>query len=251
MRNFQLFIAIKDELSKRGIYDNDPFIRTVTDETTKLNEAGLLDQDVLQQKLSSKDKGFFQKYPIKRKQFYQLVTILASQKEDYNEIESFGIFGHSPFDDQQKIVTFFRLLKNEILWKDKQFSEEGLIVIHKYCNHKQLRKIRVLTGWEKLNEGFKKRYLALKKQLSAKGVNLEMRALTPEAMKHKHDRYIFFDRRVFNVSPSSQLFNPKEGDFQETENIGHRKVTEKEWSSQSLDLVKHWHKIQKFRKKLQ
>lgn len=251
MNKFKLFLTIKEDLSNRGVYTtekDDALLKAIAGKMLELKKKGSLSMSVLDKFFSKQCRGLFYRNRLDKTKFYKnLIGFIKKTKEEIYP-ESFGLLGEFPYDEEGLIFKFFRSLSGDILWKDKHFSEDGLKIIRKCFNNKKIKKIRVLSGWERIDENFRDRYKSLKKQLQKKGIEFEVRVLTPEAMPRKHDRYLFSAGSAYNILPSSQLFNPPEGDFSEVEEQSHRKITEKEWRSQSINLLKGWSKIVKHRK---
>lgn len=248
MNEARLSLILKDMLVRKGVKNLVEFVDLVSKIGLELANTGSLSARTLQNSLVSKDRSFFASNKISRISFYKTVVPLIKKESSRKPIpDSFLIYGDTPFDNQQKIRHFFTSLSGIVYWKDKQFSRDGLLCI-RMLNFKVVKEVRVLTGYSKLNNEFKSDYLALQKQLQEKDAVFTVRVLPPEVLEQKHDRIIIVEDRAFDVPPANNLFSTKEDGFYEIDGVIPKKIFEIEWRSKSMDLLKSWTKVQKFRK---
>ena len=96
-----------------------------------------------------------------------------------------------------------------------------------------------------INESLRDRFLIIKKELSSKGVLLEMKVATTKNAYEKisHDRFIIGENVKYNVPSYTTVVH---GGFSEIKKTGNIIPFEEYWSNnECLDMVNDWTQIRK------
>ena len=147
-----------------------------------------------------------------------------------------------PFTNKRIFWDTIRSCEGYIYWIDKYFSRVGLELLSESLDLKKVKKIKILTSIDKVDEKLKDLFKDFKKELKNKRILCELRVIVDNKIKSDiHDRWIISKNVCFNVPSTDTLARGQYSEIKKTNN----KPPFDEWWSCSKDIVTEWNEIKK------
>jgi hypothetical protein len=148
-----------------------------------------------------------------------------------------------PFTNRMLLESILRSCNDYIYWVDKFYSKVGLDIIASTFNSQDdtnVKKIRILTSDKTIDDSFRNGFLALKRELKNKGIDIEMRIVIKSKLKKSiHDRWIISNGKIFNIPSTDTISSGKYSEIKETKNS----PPFNNWWDEGLDIINNWDQI--------
>lgn len=165
----------------------------------------------------------------------------------FDEKSYLDISPDTPFDNKMALINVIKKCDEKIYWVDKYFSLQGLKLIREYSDLNKVKDIKVISSINRITNEFRSLCKNLIIQFSNSGVDFKVKVFVDKKIYSQiHDRYIITNDHIFNI-PSPDI--AKRGQFSNVSEVKIDLPFDKWWES-SLDIVKDWNEIEKFRTKL-
>lgn len=174
-------------------------------------------------------------------------TIISKIKEitSYEKLgtEKTLILPSTPYTNRVIFSDTLNSCDEYVYWVDKYFSKKGLRQLSESISG-NIKKIRIITSIDRINESFRNLFRDFKKEMSNKNVDCELRVMIDSKTTSSiHDRFIITKYDAYNI-PSPDII--ARGQLSEISKSANRERLKKEFEnlwSKSKDIIQDWNEI--------
>jgi len=156
------------------------------------------------------------------------------------EVEPGLITPEDPFKNKIMFGEVIQSCEEYLYWADKYFSIQGLKLLSQFLDKDKVKKLKILTSVDKVDENFRSLFKDFKSEMANKGVLCEMKVIVDSRLKSQiHDRWIISKDQCFNIPSPDIMARGQYSEIKKTES----KPPFEEWWQNSKDIIAEWDTI--------